>query len=74
MKYITYNDVRLVGASPSSIGKYGGDTDNWMCFRHTGDFALFRVYSASPDGSPQNIPKKIFHLLQNIICQFNLME
>ena len=60
MKYITYNDVRLVGAPPSSIGKYGGDTDNWMWPRHTGDFALFRVYSA-PDGSPaeyseENIP------------------
>ena len=60
MKYITYNDVRLVGAPPSSIGKYGGDTDNWMWPRHTGDFALFRVYCA-PDGSPaeyseENIP------------------
>ena len=60
MKYITYNDVRLVGAPPSSIGKYGGDTDNWMWPRHTGDFALFRVYS-KPDGSPieyseENIP------------------
>ena len=60
MKYITYNDVRLVGAPPSSIGKFGGDTDNWMWPRHTGDFALFRVYCA-PDGSPaeyseDNIP------------------
>ena len=60
MKYITYNDVRLVGAPPSSIGKFGGDTDNWMWPRHTGDFALFRVYCA-PDGSPaeyseENIP------------------
>ncbi|MAO71985.1 MAG: serine protease [Flavobacteriales bacterium] len=60
MKYVTYNDVRLVGAPPSSIGKYGGDTDNWMWPRHTGDFALFRVYCA-PDGSPaeyseENIP------------------
>ena len=60
MKYITYNDVGLVGAPPSSIGKFGGDTDNWMWPRHTGDFALFRVYCA-PDGSPaeyseENIP------------------
>ncbi len=49
----TYNDVRLVGAPPSSIGKYGGDTDNWMWPRHTGDFSMFRVYTA-PDGSPAN--------------------
>lgn len=51
MVYETYNDVRLVGAPPSSIGKYGGDTDNWMWPRHTGDFAMFRVYAA-PDGTP----------------------
>ena len=41
----TFNDVRLVGAPPSSIGKFGADTDNWMWPRHTGDFALFRVYA-----------------------------
>ena len=46
-----FRDVRLVGTPPSSIGKYGGDTDNWMWPRHTGDFSIFRVYSA-PDGSP----------------------
>ncbi len=40
-----YRDVRLVGAPPSSIGKFGGDTDNWMWPRHTGDFSIFRVYS-----------------------------
>lgn len=56
----TFRDVRLVGAPPSAIGKFGGDTDNWMWPRHTGDFAFFRVYSA-PDGtpadySPDNIP------------------
>ena len=44
-KYNIFNDVRLVGAPPSSIGKFGGDTDNWMWPRHTGDFALFRVYA-----------------------------
>jgi hypothetical protein len=49
--YQVYKDVRLVGAPPSSIGKYGGDTDNWMWPRHTGDFSIFRVYTA-PDGSP----------------------
>ncbi len=58
--YETYEDVRLVGAPPSSIGKYGGDTDNWMWPRHTGDFSIFRVYCA-PDGSPaeyaeENVP------------------
>ena len=58
--YEVFTDVRLVGAPPSSIGKYGGDTDNWMWPRHTGDFSIFRVYTA-PDGSPadyseENIP------------------
>ena len=65
--YEVYNDVRLVGAPPESIGKYGGDTDNWMWPRHTGDFSLFRVYTA-PDGSPaeyskDNIPLKPRHHL-----------
>jgi hypothetical protein len=57
-----YTDVRLVGAPPSSIGKYGSDTDNWEWPRHTGDFSVFRVYSG-PDGKPapysaENIPLK----------------
>ena len=47
----TYSDIRLVGAPPSSIGKFGADTDNWMWPRHTGDFSLFRIYAA-PDGEP----------------------
>ena len=51
--YQKYTDVRLVGAPPSSVGKFGGDTDNWMWTRHTGDFSIFRVYAA-PDGSPAN--------------------
>ena len=46
-----YPDVRLVGAPPENIGKFGGDTDNWMWPRHTGDFALYRVY-ANKDGAP----------------------
>ncbi len=46
-----FNDVRLVGAPPSSIGKFGGDTDNWMWPRHTGDFSLFRIY-ADKDNKP----------------------
>ena len=65
--YETFKDVRLVGAPPSSIGKFGGDTDNWMWPRHTGDFSLYRVYMA-PDGSPasydlENIPYKPKHHL-----------
>ena len=57
-----YNDVRLVGTPPSSIGKFGADTDNWEWPRHTGDFSLFRIYTA-PDGSPaeysaDNVPMK----------------
>ncbi len=47
----TYMDVRLVGAPPSSIGKFGGDTDNWIWPRHTGDFSLFRIY-AGADNEP----------------------
>lgn len=47
----TFNDVRLVGAPPSSIGKYGSDTDNWMWPRHTGDFSMFRIY-ADADNNP----------------------
>ena len=49
----TYEDVRLVGAPPSSVGKYGGDTDNWMWPRHTGDFSMFRIY-ADADGNPSD--------------------
>ncbi len=47
----TFKDIRLVGAPPSSIGKFGGDTDNWMWPRHTGDFSLFRIY-ANKDNKP----------------------
>ena len=47
----TYTDVRLVGAPPSSIGKFGSDTDNWMWPRHTGDFSIFRIY-ADTDNNP----------------------
>lgn len=56
----TYNDVRLVGAPPQSIGNFGQDTDNWMWPRHTGDFALFRIYAGKDnkpaDYSPDNVP------------------
>ena len=58
---IKYNDVRLVGAPPSSIGKFGADTDNWVFPRHTGDFSLFRVYD---ENGSAFIPSK--HLKVNI--------
>ncbi|MGQ1947185.1 S46 family peptidase [Geofilum sp. OHC36d9] len=57
-----FTDVRLVGAPPSAIGKFGGDTDNWMWPRHTGDFSIFRVYAGKdnkPAGyAPDNVPFK----------------
>jgi hypothetical protein len=60
--YQRYTDVRLVGAPPETVGKFGGDTDNWEWPRHTGDFSIFRVYSGT-DGKPSkysanNIPLK----------------
>ncbi len=63
----TFTDVRLVGTPPHFIGKFGGDTDNWMWPRHTGDFSMFRIYTG-PDGkpanySPENIPLKSRHFL-----------
>ena len=55
-----YTDVRLVGAPPSSIGKFGGETDNWMWPRHTGDFSIFRIYASKDnlpaDYSEDNVP------------------
>ncbi len=57
-----FNDVRLVGTPPTSIGKFGGDTDNWMWPRHTGDFSVFRVYAGADnkpaDYAPENKPYK----------------
>ena len=65
--YQDYEDVRLVGTPPSSIGKYGGDTDNWEWPRHTGDFSMFRVYG-DKDGNPaaystSNVPLQPKHHL-----------
>ena len=54
--YQRFTDVRLVGAPPSSIGKFGGDTDNWIWPRHTGDFSIFRVY-ADADNKPADYSK-----------------
>ncbi|MBR5476538.1 MAG: S46 family peptidase [Bacteroidaceae bacterium] len=67
--YQVFKDVRLVGAPPSSIGKFGGDTDNWIWPRHTGDFSIFRVY-ANADNEPaeysaDNVPyrpKRFFEI------------
>lgn len=65
--YTIYKDVRLVGAPPQSMGKFGGDTDNWMWPRHTADFSMFRIYTG-PDGKPaeyskDNVPLKPKHHL-----------
>lgn len=65
--YKIYRDVRLVGAPPQSMGKFGGDTDNWVWPRHTCDFSMFRIYTG-PDGEPaafseKNIPLKPRHFL-----------
>lgn len=64
---ITYKDIRLVGAPPESIGKFGADTDNWVFPRHTGDFSLFRIYADEnnqpAEYSPTNVPFKPKHFL-----------
>lgn len=65
--YKRYRDIRLVGTPPESVGKFGGDTDNWEWPRHTGDFSVFRVY-ATKDGKPadystDNVPLKPKHFL-----------
>jgi len=67
MVYEVFRDIRFVGAPPTDIGSYGGDTDNWMWPRHTGDFSIFRIY-AGPDNKPadystQNKPYKPKHFL-----------
>lgn len=63
----TYKDVRLVGAPPSSIGKFGSDTDNWVWPRHTGDFSLFRIYADKNNRpasySKDNVPYTPKHFL-----------
>ena len=67
--YREYSDIRLVGAPPSSIGKFGGDTDNWIWPRHTGDFSIFRIYADKENNpapySPDNVPyspRKFFRI------------
>jgi len=65
--YKTYRDVRLVGAPPEIIGKFGGDTDNWMWPRHTGDFSMFRIYAGKDNKpanyNPDNVPYRPKHHL-----------
>lgn len=73
--YDVYRDIRLVGTPPESVGKFGGDTDNWEWPRHTGDFSVFRVYM-SPDGKPanyseNNVPLKPKHFLPISIKGFS---
>ena len=63
----TFTDIRMVGAPPSAIGKFGSDTDNWVFPRHTGDFMMYRVYADSnnrpAEYSPNNVPYKPKHFL-----------
>ncbi len=65
--YEVFTDIRLVGAPPEAVGKYGADADNWMWPRHTGDFSVFRVYMAADGGpaeySKDNVPYKSKHYL-----------
>jgi hypothetical protein len=67
-----FTDVRLVGAPPSSIGKFGGDTDNWVWPRHTGDFSVFRIY-AGADGKPAdyNVNNVPYEPIQFLKIAFN---
>ncbi len=64
-KYETFKDIRLVGTPPNAIGKFGGDTDNWMWPRHTGDFSMFRIYTTKDNKSAKystdNVPYKAVH-------------
>lgn len=71
----TFKDVRMVGAPPSSIGKFGGETDNWMWPRHNADFSLFRIY-ANKDNKPaefsaDNVPYKPKHIIPISIKGYN---
>jgi hypothetical protein len=76
MESIVFRDVRLVGAPPSNIGKFGGDTDNWMWPRHTGDFSVFRIYANSEnkpaDYAKDNIPYKPKKHLQISLNGYNM--
>ncbi len=68
--YEVFKDIRLVGAPPESIGRFGGDTDNWIWPRHSGDFSLFRIYAGKDnlpaEYSPDNVPYKPREISQYI--------
>jgi V8-like Glu-specific endopeptidase len=67
MTYTVFYDVRLVGAPPSNIGKFGGDTDNWMWPRHTGDFSVFRIYAnAENQAADYSIDNKPYEPVQHL--------
>lgn len=67
MTYTVFRDVRLVGAPPSNIGKFGGDTDNWMWPRHTGDFSVFRIYAdAENKAADYSIYNKPYQAVQHL--------
>ena len=66
--YKVYTDVRFVGAPPSSIGKFGADTDNWIWPRHTCDFSMFRIY-AGPDNEPAGYARKTVPTRPNTLCR-----
>ena len=67
MTYTVFYDVRLVGAPPSNIGKFGGDTDNWMWPRHTGDFSVFRIYAnAENQAADYSIENKPYEPVQHL--------
>ncbi len=67
-----FSDVRLVGAPPSSIGKFGGDTDNWVWPRHTGDFTVFRIYAGAGNKPAEyNVNNKPYEPIQFLKIAFN---
>jgi len=68
--YQRYTDIRLVGAPPESVGKFGGDTDNWEWPRHTGDYSIFRVYT-TPTVNPLNILPTISDETEMVSCLYH---
>jgi hypothetical protein len=75
--YQDYKDIRLVGAPPSSLGKFGGDTDNWEWPRHTADFTVFRVYADAAGNpaeySPSNVPLNLSTSYRFLLKELSLV-